>query len=638
MFLQVVLASVVHGQLAALGPRPPDLGDRDLAATGEVLPGHRVRVRQQALDAAAVDDLATVLAGARADVDDPVGDPDGVLVVLDDDQRVAEVLEPDQRLDQPVVVALVQADGRLVEDVEDADQAGTDLGGQPDPLRLAAGQRAGRPVQREVVEADVEQEVQPLLDLLEHALADLPLPGGQVEVAQVVGGLVDRQRADLGDVLAAVLQRPTEGDRHGHRLEPAAAAGRARHLAHEALEALAAGVGLGLAVPALDVGPDALELGVVGALAAVPVAGDHVHLGRVPVEQRLLRLGGDLLPRRVQVEAELLAERPHQPQEVVGDVRLAPRLDRTLTEGGLRVRDDQLGVDLHPGAEAVALRAGAERRVEGERARLELVGVDGVLVRAGHLLAEAQLAGRVLGGQVDEVEEHQPAGQLQGGLDRVGEPALRRRLHREPVDHHLDGVLLLLVELRGLVERVGLAVHPGPGEALRLELLEQLDVLPLAAADHRCEHLEPLALLQREHLVDDLLGRLPLDRGAAGGAVRPAGAGVEQAEVVVDLGDGADRGARVLRGGLLVDRHRGRQPLDEVDVGLVHLAEELAGVRRQRLDVPALTLGEDGVERQRGLPGAGESGEHDQGVPREVQRDVLEVVLPGASDDELVRH
>jgi hypothetical protein len=39
------------------------------------------------------------------------------------------------------VVALVQADRRLVEHVEHADQAGADLGGQPDALRLAAGQR-----------------------------------------------------------------------------------------------------------------------------------------------------------------------------------------------------------------------------------------------------------------------------------------------------------------------------------------------------------------------------------------------------------------------------------------------------------------------------------------------------------------
>ena len=90
-------------------------------------------------------------------------------------------LEPDQRLDQPVVVALVQADARLVEDVEDADQAGADLGGQPDALGLAAGQRGRRAVEREVVEAHVEQEAQPLLDLLEHPLGDLALAGGQLE-------------------------------------------------------------------------------------------------------------------------------------------------------------------------------------------------------------------------------------------------------------------------------------------------------------------------------------------------------------------------------------------------------------------------------------------------------------------------
>ena len=98
---------------------------------------------EQVLDGAGHDDLAAVLARARADVDDPVGGADGVLVVLDDDQGVAQVAQPDQRLDQPVVVALVQADRRLVEDVEHADEPGADLGGQPDALRLAAGQRAG---------------------------------------------------------------------------------------------------------------------------------------------------------------------------------------------------------------------------------------------------------------------------------------------------------------------------------------------------------------------------------------------------------------------------------------------------------------------------------------------------------------
>ena len=39
------------------------------------------------------DDLAAVLAGARPDVDDVVGDADGLLVVLDDDHGVAEVAQ-----------------------------------------------------------------------------------------------------------------------------------------------------------------------------------------------------------------------------------------------------------------------------------------------------------------------------------------------------------------------------------------------------------------------------------------------------------------------------------------------------------------------------------------------------------------
>ena len=115
-----------------------------------------------------------------------------------------------------------------------------------------------------------------------------------------------------------------------------------------------------------------------------------------------------------------------------------------------------------------------------------------------------------------------------------------------------------------------------------------------------------------------------------------ADAGEEQAEVVVDLGDGADRGARVARGRLLVDRDGRRQALDEVDVGLVHLAEELAGVGRQRLDVAALALGVDRVERQRRLARPRQAGEDDQPVPRELERDVAQVVLTGTTDDELI--
>ena len=198
--------------------------------------------------------------------------------------------------------------------------------------------------------------------------------------------------------------------------------------------------------------------------------------------------------------------------------------------------------------------------------------------------------------------------------------------------------LYFLSRIGGSVELDDLAVDPGPAEAFCGQLAEDLDVLTLAAADHRSEDLEPGALLQRHQPVDDLLRRLPADRLAADRAVRPAGAGVQQPQVVVDLGDGADRRTRVAAGGLLVDGDRRRQTLDEVDVRLVHLTQELPRVRGKRLDVAALTLGEDGVEGQTRLAGSGQSGEDDQRIPRQIEGDVPQVVLARTPDDETVSH
>ena len=121
------------------------------------------------------DDLAAMDAGAGADVEHEVGDADRVLVVLDDDHGVAEVAQPLQRFEQPRIVALVQADGRLVEHVEHAGEAGADLRGEADALALAARQRAGGAREREIFEPDVDEESQPVADFLQDARRDLVL-------------------------------------------------------------------------------------------------------------------------------------------------------------------------------------------------------------------------------------------------------------------------------------------------------------------------------------------------------------------------------------------------------------------------------------------------------------------------------
>ena len=56
------------------------------------------------------DDMAAMHAGAGADVEHMVGQTDRVLVVLDHDHGVAEVAQPLECIEQPRIVALVQAD------------------------------------------------------------------------------------------------------------------------------------------------------------------------------------------------------------------------------------------------------------------------------------------------------------------------------------------------------------------------------------------------------------------------------------------------------------------------------------------------------------------------------------------------
>ena len=79
-------------------------------------------------------------------------------MVRDDDDRPAGVDEAVEQADQLLDVGEVQAGGRLVEDVDVALLA--HLGGEPEPLPLAAGQRGERLAEAEVADPDVRELVE----------------------------------------------------------------------------------------------------------------------------------------------------------------------------------------------------------------------------------------------------------------------------------------------------------------------------------------------------------------------------------------------------------------------------------------------------------------------------------------------
>ena len=417
---------------------------------------------------------------------------------------------------------------------------------------------------------------------------------------------------------------------------------------HVLLDPLARPVGVGVAVAALEVRDHSLESRHVGAPAAHPVAvGDVDALVLVTPEEEVLIVLRQLLPGHVEVDLVLVGDRLRELLVVVRAPAPGQR-SRPRRSSESRV-DDEVGVDLHLRAETGAARAGAVRRVEREDPRLEL-GHRSAAVQAGELLREDERPVVACGRGARRMLRSRPfadpprtrprsAAALSPRFPPQARP--RSRPSRRPACARpasctsrstttaMSCLNFLSSSISSSSSRSSPSIFARVKPSARSSSSRSL-YSPLRPRTTGASTMKRRALGQRHHVVDDLLDRLPGDRLAADVAVRVPDAGPQQAQVVVDLGHGPDRRARVARGGLLVDRDRRREALDRVDVGLVHLAEELARVGRQRLDVAALALGVDRVEGKARLAGPGEPGHHDQRVARQLEGDVLEVVLARA--------
>ena len=208
---------------------------------------------------------------------------------------------------------------------------------------------------------------------------------------------------------------------------------------------------------------------------------------------------------------------------------------------------------------------------------------------------------------------------------------------RRSIDH-FDGVVLAAVERDFFIERVQYAVDAGADESLAGELFEILLVFAFSAAHDGREDHDALALRDGEDLLQDLLAALARDLDAASGAMGDADGRIEDAQVIVNFGDCADRRARAAVGGFLLDGDGGAEAIDGIDFGALHLIEKLARVGGEGFDVAALSFGVDGVEGERGFAGAAKSGDDGEGVARDLDVDIFEIVLACAVHGDLFQH
>ena len=160
---------------------------------------------------------------------------------------------------------------------------------------------------------------------------------------------------------------------------------------------------------------------------------------------------------------------------------------------------------------------------------------------------------------VERVDDDDVVGEGERGLDRIREPPFDPRADDQAIDDHFDRVVAPPIELDVVFEGTQLAVDARPGEPAGLEAVELLPKLALPPADDRREHVDARVLRVGEHQIHDPLERLRRDLPAAARAVRHADVREEQAQVIVDFGDGPHGRARVRSRRLLLDRDGGRQ-------------------------------------------------------------------------------
>jgi hypothetical protein len=258
---------------------------------------------------------------------------------------------------------------------------------------------------------------------------------------------------------------------------------------------------------------------------------------------------------------------------------VGPRLHRAVGKAPRGVGDDEALVVAEDVAEALALRAGAERVVEGEE--------EGLRPREGRLAARAaELAAHRYHRAPGDVDLGASLALGERRLERLGDAPPRLAAEDHPVEDDEDGLAGgRLGEIGGPARRVSELVEGAPQLHAREPPPQErgVDRAGIGAGRGRQREADEgagVGMVAKERL-RHALRRVAASLLPALWAVDAPDPPEEETEVVIELGRGAHGGAGGADGILLFQRDGRPHVLDAVHVGAIHPLEEHARVRRE---------------------------------------------------------
>ena len=126
-------------------------GDRDLQAAAQIL-CRQTLCRFDDLGRMPFDDHFTATnTRTRPEIDQVIALAHRVFIVLDHDDGIPDIAKVLKRADQAIVIARMEANRWLVQNVKNSNQSGTDLTGQANPLGLATRQSRRGAIEHQII-------------------------------------------------------------------------------------------------------------------------------------------------------------------------------------------------------------------------------------------------------------------------------------------------------------------------------------------------------------------------------------------------------------------------------------------------------------------------------------------------------
>ncbi len=359
----------------------------------------------------------------------------------------------------------------------------------------------------------------------------------------------------------------------------------------------------------------------------------------VALDDELSLLFGEVAEGRVERDA---ARARHALQILpnAAVARLGPGLNDALVDGLAAIGDHQIDIEVDGVAKSLAARARAVGIVEGKQARLGLL-IGQAAIFAFKAIAEDDAfgGGTSFGGR--KFEDGFALAVAIADFDGVGQARTDLRRDGQAIHEHIDGlreidiqqgfrgrefvhaaILIKTVEAALLQIDQGLRYERGRG-AGRLSPGRLFGGLGEGQTE---QDIKSAAGLEGQDAGGDVVDGVAADLSIATNAEGAAGAGVEQAQVVVDFGGRGHRRSRIAGGVFLLDGNGRRDAGNFIDVGLFDALQELPRVGGERFDVTPLAFGVDGVKGEAGFSRARDAGNHGDGVVRDFEADVFQVV------------